>query len=540
MRRSSFAFLLLIASLAAPAPRASAAGQTLTLVPAAGTLLSVVGTYPHDPSVCPQKQAPPLRARYRGTLTLSLNGKAVRVVESTAFETYLRGLAEVPSSWPEEALRAQAIAARSYALHAFRRKSGGAFDICSTDACQVYRGATTELGAFGERWVAAVTSTKSRVLTYRGGVIEALYFSTSDGTTGRSFPGGTPQPYFPSVSGEDGDAPLARWTVRVPFADLGPILRAAGAWRGGAIRSVTSSSSGITVSDGARSTAIARLDVKSALNRQAVCVFPTRYPTKGAADGGKLPSTVPGSTFSLSTSAGALVLTGRGWGHGIGMSQWGARSLAARGRTATEILSHYYGPARITPAADPGSIRVLAADGLSSVSITANGPFTARTSDGRAVSGDALRVLGGSSLQILHGSGSALKPLLSIVPVRDHIEQSSGAPVTIEFTLSSAARVSLTVTKDGKQVYALPAVSMTRGAQGLEVTLDPGTYSAVLHATDGIDDIEAAPVAIVVPFPRAPLHPSNPWPLAAGIAGALAIAALAVAFALRARRSSRT
>jgi len=165
---------VLLAGASSPA-KVSRAGssppQRLILTPASSsTLFTFEGLYPQKKGVCDFKQPKPLRAKYRGRLEMVLrNDGSIGVIDALSFSNYLRGLAEVPSSWPQEALKAQVIAARSFALQSLRASqslSGGrGYDICSTDACQVYRGAAIELGAFGERWVQAVESTRGRVLT---------------------------------------------------------------------------------------------------------------------------------------------------------------------------------------------------------------------------------------------------------------------------------------------------------------------------------------------------------------------------------------
>src|SRR5207244_7855173 len=167
------------------------------------------------------------------------------------------------------------------------------------DACQVYRGAAIELGAFGERWVRAVESTRGRVLTYNGRVLPAYYFSTSTGRTRSSFPGGTPQPWLPSVSGQDGAAPLAHLPAAVTLGDLASILNAAGDWPGGAITSVSLNGERVTVAGNGRSISKLRSTVANDLNNEGPCLFPKKYPSRtGSAKRGPLPQTVPSSTYT--------------------------------------------------------------------------------------------------------------------------------------------------------------------------------------------------------------------------------------------------
>jgi SpoIID/LytB domain protein len=107
----------------------------------------------------------------------------LRLILPLRMEEYLYGLSEVPSSWPAAALRAQAIAGRTYASYVVRRSGLRAYCDCHiTDGTsdQVYTGAAKELGPDGIRWVAAVDDTAGRVIAYRGELIQAFY-SASDG-----------------------------------------------------------------------------------------------------------------------------------------------------------------------------------------------------------------------------------------------------------------------------------------------------------------------------------------------------------------------
>src|SRR5262249_9503188 len=115
---------------------------------------------------------------YRGALELT-SGGGVHVINDLNLEDYVRGLSEVPSSWPAEALKAQAIAARSYALWTLSTKP----TICPTTACQVYTGMDKENAPYGAQWVAAVQATAGQVLLYQGKPIMAMYSSSDGGHT---------------------------------------------------------------------------------------------------------------------------------------------------------------------------------------------------------------------------------------------------------------------------------------------------------------------------------------------------------------------
>jgi stage II sporulation protein D len=118
---------------------------------------------------------------YRGAMELVRSGSGLGVINDVGVEDYVRGISEVPSSWPMEALRAQAIAARTYGLNQKQNPPPSASemgaDICPTQACQVYVGLAKERAEAGERWVAAVESTRGQVLLKKGSPIRSMYYS---------------------------------------------------------------------------------------------------------------------------------------------------------------------------------------------------------------------------------------------------------------------------------------------------------------------------------------------------------------------------
>jgi SpoIID/LytB domain protein len=164
-----------------------------------------------------------------------------RAVAVVPFNRYLRGLAEMPGSFANEALRAQAIAARSYALHAVRtrgqRWGHGSWDGCdcavyATVRDQAFAGYAKERGYYGSRWVAAVRGTDSLVVRYGSRVVQAFYSSSSGGYTSSNTQWGSdPLPWFPSRSDDPYDRgggahrnPNFRWTKTVSAAALGARL----------------------------------------------------------------------------------------------------------------------------------------------------------------------------------------------------------------------------------------------------------------------------------------------------------------------------
>jgi stage II sporulation protein D len=142
----------------------------------------------------------PLRLgrRYRGTIRVDLQKGRLRAINVVGLEHYLYGVvpSEVPDDWPAEVLKAQAVAARTYALAT--RKTDGDFDLYPDVRSQVYRGIDEEV----ETTTAAVDETAGEVLTYEGELALTYFFSTSGGKTASVvdvWPGSKPTPYLVSV-----------------------------------------------------------------------------------------------------------------------------------------------------------------------------------------------------------------------------------------------------------------------------------------------------------------------------------------------------
>src|SRR5919204_590162 len=173
---------------------------------------------------------------YRGTLGLSAAGGGVQVVNALGLEDYVRGVvsAESPASWPMEALKAQAVAARGYAV---TTSHGAGFDQYADTRSQVYRGVAAET----RRTDAAVGATRGEVVTYRGRAVTSYFFAASGGHTENvedSFVGAPPRPWLKGVPDpHERDAPLHTWR-RGPYT-RGQLGAKLGDWvRGSFVRVV--------------------------------------------------------------------------------------------------------------------------------------------------------------------------------------------------------------------------------------------------------------------------------------------------------------
>ena len=176
------------------------------------------------------------RSYKRGFVDLDLNMSTgnERAILMVPFEEYLYGIAEMPSSWPTEALKAQAIAARTYAAEHIARL-GQFRTVCNcavyaSTADQVYAGASQEVSS----WMSAVNVTKGQAMTYQGNLIQA-YYSASDGgftENNENVWGGTPLPYLRGICDQgdyDGGANTqANWSATMDGDQMGQRLATGG------------------------------------------------------------------------------------------------------------------------------------------------------------------------------------------------------------------------------------------------------------------------------------------------------------------------
>ncbi len=253
---------------------------------------------------------------------------AVNVVD---LEQYVAAVvaSEVPAGWPREALRAQAVAARTFAVAQKAVQGAGArAHLGASVIDQVYRNAAHPPAAALE----AARATSGEVLTWGAAPI-AAYFSASCGGVSESAEaafhleaGSTPY-----IHGGEQDGDRREWTVRVPLAELGAALHRAGRMgaevRDVAVASRTASgrAQGLTIATPRGARPLLAVELRQILGYT------------------RLPSLL----FDVAVEDKVAVFRGRGSGHGVGLCQWGARGRAERGESYREILAHYYPGAEI-------------------------------------------------------------------------------------------------------------------------------------------------------------------------------------------------
>lgn len=328
---------------------------------------------------------------FRGVLELALDDEGDMIVVNTVdTASYLASVvgSEEPGTWMPEALAAQAIAARTYlATHLGKHAS---YDLEGDTRDQEYDGVAGEVTST----VRAVQRTQGQIATYRGAPIEALYSANAGGITEDSenvFANALP--YLRSVASPSDDVAEASswghtswsWTQEYTAPQLESYMAARGIFVGPLQHiDVTSTSNSGRVTGARIVGASGSRDIGKDLTRYyfglrstlfTVTLHPSESEIVSVSDADRigqlrqLGATVertftsdlrdPDRKFGLRISGwqyrlpGRFVFTGKGFGHGVGMSQWGAQGMALAGASASGILTHYYQGIAITSVGGP-------------------------------------------------------------------------------------------------------------------------------------------------------------------------------------------
>ena len=302
---------------------------------------------------------------YRGRLQVLVGSSSLQAVNHLPLEAYLPSVvaSEMPASWPQAALRAQAVAARTYALR--QRKPAAAFDVSATVSSQVYKGVEAETPSTRQ----AVVSTRGQVLMFGPSLANAVFHSSAGGSTENSGDLWSQQlPYLVSVPDFDQHSPVHAWQLRLEpeqlqkaFGEIGgaqriDVLATTGSGRVRQAR--VTGPAGTLVLTGAQLRS--RLGLKSTMVRFEVLapqlaalpalppLMPRAADQSGLAEPAISPDQVP-----VQLPPPSLLAIGRGFGHGVGMSQWGAHGMANRGQSYEQILHHYYRGTELRPYVSP-------------------------------------------------------------------------------------------------------------------------------------------------------------------------------------------
>ncbi|MFH1860091.1 MAG: SpoIID/LytB domain-containing protein [bacterium] len=261
---------------------------------------------------------------YRGKLEFSrTNGSRIMVVNIIDLEEYLYGVVkcEMSESFPIEALKAQAIIARTFALSNLKKHQDKGYHLCPTVCCQVYNGVSAE----SKITTTAVDQTRSLVLSYENNLARTYYHSCCGGKTA------------PFIWDKQGETPYLQskncpfcnharnssysWTQRISFYELQK------AFSTGEITNI--SVNGYDESGRAKTISICHGTGNSSINTNKFrnIMGYTR---------------VKSTLFTIHNDGQGVVFNGKGYGHGVGLCQWGARGMAEAGYNFKEILGFYY------------------------------------------------------------------------------------------------------------------------------------------------------------------------------------------------------
>lgn len=308
-------------------------GEGLRLVAAAHTLtVHAVEAVPTDGETLALR-AGDTRKRYRGTLSVALDDgrRALRLVNTVPLEPYVASV--VASEYPFteiEGAKAQAVLARTYALRA--HDPARPFDITDDTGSQVYGGADAETAVSR----AAAEATRGEVLVYGGALAEATYYSCSGGHTASNEDvwNGNPVPYLRGRPDPyDRACPDHRWTTT---AAASGVLRALSGRFGGGV-------SGFEIAARAADGRVTRVRLLGADRTVSGNEFRSAV---NAALGARM---VRSTHFTAERAGSRYRFDGRGFGHGVGMSQYGARGQALQGRSYRDVLAFYFAGTDVQP-----------------------------------------------------------------------------------------------------------------------------------------------------------------------------------------------
>jgi stage II sporulation protein D len=269
--------------------------------------------------------------KYHGNVGISPADKGMLVVNELPLEDYLVGLinCEISSQWPMEAVKAQAVVARSYAVYQKAMRKNAMFHLESTVIDQVYDGCEIE----DSRADRGVKETTGEVLTYNNNVIQAFYHSNCGGhTEAAENVWGYDLPYLKGVDCSYClSTPAARWEQTIPIIKIETLLRNNG-YQVAGLRDIKIGSRNRSgrVTELALTTGRGHITISAVNLRKAIGY-----------------TVIRSTNFEVRVAGEDVLFTGIGYGHGVGLCQWGAKQRAADGFDYREILSYYYPGAKL-------------------------------------------------------------------------------------------------------------------------------------------------------------------------------------------------
>ncbi|NLN76865.1 MAG: SpoIID/LytB domain-containing protein [Armatimonadetes bacterium] len=295
------------------------------------------------------------RRKYRGAIEVSAQNGTLHVVNVVKMDDYLPGVlaGEMPSDFHIEALKTQAVAARSYTIRQRRRHNDDGFDLCDNVHCHVYEGTIGERPAY----LSAIAATAGQTLMHNGQVASIMYSADCGGVT-ESYADVDKHavPYLICVTEPTGIAHKL-WEKSFTLKELSAILVAAGVKQAKGLKS-------LSIERKTTSGRAAMVRVIGADGTTTVGGNTLRWAIGG--------TTIPSTLFTIDVSdEGMVTFKGKGFGHGIGMCQIGANALAKPpfNYTYDQILQHYYPTTTLANACDTDT---LAASPLPDSGTTSN------------------------------------------------------------------------------------------------------------------------------------------------------------------------
>ncbi|MFH1644841.1 MAG: SpoIID/LytB domain-containing protein [Candidatus Omnitrophota bacterium] len=264
---------------------------------------------------------------YGGTLQIIRTKEgSLRVINIISLEDYLKGVLykEISHRWPIEAIKAQAIACRTFALYQAQQNKGSYYYLKDDVSSQVYG------GVFAQRFRTdkAVDMTRGKVLLYEGKFLPAFFHATCAGATEDSSQ--LWKVSMPPLKGRSclfcKKSPHYFWKADIKLSEIEKALKKSGHDVSGLrdIRVIARNKSGrvtkLNFFRGALVLSFSAKDLRHILG----------------------PSRIRSTRFNIKVVDGYAHFSGTGWGHGVGLCQWGARGMAQQGRKAQEILAYYY------------------------------------------------------------------------------------------------------------------------------------------------------------------------------------------------------
>lgn len=256
---------------------------------------------------------------YTGDIDVWKGDNGLYLINELPLEEYVKDVVavEVRPDWETEALKAQAVISRTYAVYQKKMNGDSIYHIASSVIHQAYKGNNPD-----ERVARAVAETSSEILTFNNRPIEAFYHSTCGGRTenpedvfGKNYP------YLKSIESNCEISPYWFWEKRIQLTEIEKALNLSGI-KEISIKSYTSTNrvKQLDIIDSSGTTTINATDLRKALGW----------------------SRLPSTNFHISRDGDSIIFEGKGYGHGVGLCQWSTLQMAREGKNYKEILSLFY------------------------------------------------------------------------------------------------------------------------------------------------------------------------------------------------------